>query len=246
MVWLASFVSTSPELRSGPQPGSFSFVAYVQHKLVIASLLVAALAVLGCKARVPVITSPFADDFERAEPGPDWLDTSGGAYRITDGRLNVTRAYNHPLWLRRKLPRDVVIEFDAMSKSPAGDIKVELFGDGESFDPDKGRYDPTSYLIILGGWNNSSSIIGRLGEHDDAVKAAKRREPGQPPLVELGRSYHFTITRQAGLIDWKLDGAAFLAWSDPSPLSGSGHDFFAINDWEADVHFDNLRIRPAN
>ena len=218
----------------------------MQHKLAIASLSVAALAVLGCKARVPVIASPFADDFERAEPGPDWLDTSGGAYRIAEGRLNVTRAYNHPLWLRRKLPRDVVIEFDAMSKSPAGDIKVELYGDGESFDPDKGRYDPTSYLIILGGWNNSSSIIGRLGEHDDAVKAAKRREPGQPPLVELGRSYHFTITRQAGLIDWKLDGAAFLAWSDPSPLSGSGHDFFAINDWEADVHFDNLRIRPAN
>ena len=218
----------------------------MQHKLAIASLSVAALAVLGCKARVPVIASPFADDFERAEPGPDWLDTSGGAYRIAEGRLNVTRAYNHPLWLRRKLPRDVVIEFDAMSKSPAGDIKVELYGDGESFDPDKGRYDPTSYLIILGGWNNSSSIIGRLGEHDDAVKAAKRREPGQPPLVELGRSYHFTITRQAGLIDWKVDGAAFLAWTDASPLSGSGHEFFAINDWEADVHFDNLRIRPAN
>ncbi|HJX64426.1 MAG TPA: hypothetical protein VJ860_10820 [Polyangia bacterium] len=234
------------ELRTVPQPGSFSFVAYVQHKLVIAPLFIAALAVLGCKARVPAITSPFADDFERAEPGPDWLDTSGGAYRIKDGRLNVTRSYNHPLWLRRKLPRDVVIEFDAMSKSPAGDIKVELFGDGESFDPDKGRYDPTSYLIILGGWNNSSSIIGRLGEHDDAVKAAKRRETGQPPLVELGRSYHFAITRQGGLIDWKLDGAAFLAWTDPSPLSGAGHEFFAINDWEADVHFDNLSIRPAN
>ena len=218
----------------------------MQHKLLIASLSVAALAALGCKARVPVITSPFADDFERAEPGPDWLDTSSGAYHITDGRLNVTRAYNHPLWLRRKLPRDVVIEFDVMSKSPAGDIKVELFGDGESFDPDKGVYDPTSYLIILGGWNNSNSIIGRLGEHDDAVKAAKRRESGPPPLVELGRSYHFTITRQGGLIDWRLDGAPFLAWTDPSPLSGPGHEFFAINDWEADVHFDNLRIRPAN
>jgi len=218
----------------------------LQHKLAIASLFVAALAGLGCKARVRAITSPFSDDFERVEPGPDWLDTSGGAYSIADGRLNAKRAYNHPLWLRRQLPRDVVIEFDAMSKSPAGDIKVELYGDGESFDPDKGRYDPTSYLIILGGWNNSSSIIGRLGEHDDAVKAAKRREPGQPPLVELGRSYHFTITRQGGLIDWKLDGAPFLAWTDPAPLSGSDHEFFAIDDWEADVCFDNLRIRPTN
>jgi hypothetical protein len=219
----------------------------VQHKLVAASLFViAALASLGCKARVPAITSPFADDFERAEPGPDWLDTSGGAYRIASGRLNATRAYNHPLWLRRKLPRDVVIEFDVMSKSPAGDIKVELYGDGESFDPDKGRYDPTSYVIVLGGWNNSNSIIGRLGEHDEAVKAARPRAPGQPPPVEIGRTYHFAITRQGGTIDWKVNGAPFLAWTDPSPLFGPGHEFFAVNDWEADVHFDDLRIRPTN
>ena len=234
-------------LRTGPQPGRFLCIANVQQKLVTVSLaIIAALATLGCKARVPAITSDFADDFERAEPGPDWLDTSGGAYRIAGGKLNVTRAYNHPLWLRRKLPRDVVIEFDVTSKSPAGDIKVELFGDGESFDPDKGRYDPTSYVIVLGGWNNSSSIIGRLGEHDDAVKAARARDPGQPPPVELGRSYHFTITRQGEMIDWRLDGAPFLAWTDPSPLAGAGHEFFAFNDWEADVHFDSLRIRPAN
>jgi hypothetical protein len=218
----------------------------VQHKLVAVSLSVAAaLAALGCKARVPAIGSSFADDFDRAEPGPDWLDTSNGAYRIAGGKLNVTHAYNHPLWLRRKLPRDVVIEFDVMSKSPAGDIKVELYGDGESFDPDKDRYDPTSYVIILGGWDNSNSIIGRLGEHDDAVKAAKARDPRQPPPVALGRNYHFTITRQGGLIDWKLDGAPFLTWTDPAPLSGPGHEFFALNDWEADVYFDNLRIRPA-
>jgi hypothetical protein len=61
----------------------------------------------------------------------------------------------------------------------------------------------------------------------------------------LGRNYHFTITRQGGLVDWKLDGAPFLTWTDPAPLSGPGHEFFALNDWEADVYFDNLRIRPA-
>ena len=198
----------------------------------------------GCKPRIPVIDAPFADTFDRVDLGADWLDTSQGA-RIKDGKLNLAQAHNHPVWLRRKLPRNVQIDFDAVSRSPAGDLKVEVFGDGESFDPDKGRYDPTSYMIVMGGWNNSRSIISRLGEHDEAVKAARDRD-GAQPLVVLGRTYHFTITRRGGVIDWKLDGAPYLSWTDPQPLEGPGHEFFAINDWEADVSFDNLTIRPVN
>ena len=188
------------------------------------------------------IAAPFSETFDRAELGPDWLDT-GNTARIKDGKLNLVNAHNHPVWLRRKLPRNVQIDFDAVSRSPAGDLKIELFGDGESFDPDKGRYDPTSYMIVMGGWHNSKSIISRLGEHDEAVKAARDRQ-GAEPLVTLGRSYHFTITRRGGLIDWKIDGAPYLSWDDPEPLAGPGHEFFAVNDWEADVSFDNLTIRP--
>jgi hypothetical protein len=197
----------------------------------------------GCKPRIPVIDGPFSDNFDRVDLGADWLDTSHGA-KIKDGKLNLVNAYNHPVWLRRRLPRNVQIDFDAVSRSPAGDLKVELFGDGESFDPDKGRYDPTSYVIVFGGWNNSKSVISRLGEHDEAVKAAWDRV-GTEPLVIPGRTYHFTITRRGGVIDWKLDGKPYLSWTDPQPLEGSGHEFFAINDWEADVSFDNLTIRPV-
>ena len=88
-------------------------------------------------ARSPAIDAPFTDDFERAELGATWNATSTD-YRIAGGKLTVSNAYNHPAWLRRRLPHDVVIDFDVISKSPAGDIKVELYGDGESFDPDKG------------------------------------------------------------------------------------------------------------
>jgi hypothetical protein len=211
------------------------------HLVVIAAGLLAASP--ACKTRVQTIDAPFSDNFDRAELGPDWLDTGHGA-KIKDGKLNLVGAHNHPVWLRRKLPRNVQIDFDAVSRSPAGDLKVELFGDGESFDPDKGRYDPTSYMIVMGGWNNSKSIISRLGEHDEAVKVARDRN-GPEPLVTLGKSYHFTITRRGGTIDWKIDGAPYLSWNDPEPLAGSGHEFFAINDWEADVSFDNLTIRPV-
>ncbi len=198
----------------------------------------------GCKPKTPAIVAPFTDNFDRAELGPDWLDTSHVA-KLKDGKLNLSTAHNHPVWLRRKLPRNVQIDFDAVSKSPAGDIKVELYGDGESFDPDKGRYDPTSYMIVLGGWHNSKSIISRLGEHDEAVKISMDRV-GSEPLVLPGQTYHFTITRKGGTIEWKLNGQPYLAWTDPQPLYGPGHEFFAINDWEADVYFDNLTIRPVD
>jgi hypothetical protein len=197
----------------------------------------------ACKPKIPTITEPFGDSFERIDLGGDWHDT-GNTFRIVDGKVSSQQAHNHPLWLRRKLPRDVQIDFDAMSRSPAGDLKVELYGDGESFDPDGNRYDPTGYMIVFGGWNNSKSIISRLGEHDDAVKVAKVRQ-GDQPLVVPGRTYHFTITRKGGRIDWKLDGKPYLSWTDPDPLSGSGHEYFAINDWEAEVYFDNLVIKKA-
>jgi len=202
--------------------------------------LSAALSVIffiaGCKAKVPAIESVFTDDFERAEPGPLWLDTGGG-YTIRGGNLNARKAYNHPLWLQRRLPANVKIEFDALSKSPSGDIKIELFGDGSTFDPDKGAYVASGYVLIFGGWNNSLSALCRQNEHNEGVKAQRRAPP-----VEVGRTYHMTITRRHGQIDWMIDGEPFLSWNDPEPLRGSGHEFFAFSNWEADVYFDNLKI----
>lgn len=197
----------------------------------------------ACKPKLQVIEDPFTDNFDRGDLGADWHDTGSNA-RLSDAKFSLSKAYNHPVWLRRKLPKDVQIDFDALSHSPAGDIKVELFGDGESFDADKGRYDPTGYMMVFGGWNNSKSVIGRLGEHDDAVKAERNRQ-GATPLVIPGKKYHFTITCKSGLIDWKIDGEPYLSWTDPDPLYGPGHEFFAINNWESDVVFDNLIIRKA-
>ena len=199
---------------------------------------------VACRPKVPVISAPFADNFDRAELSADWLDT-GKVAKLKNGQLTLAGAYNHPVWLRRKLPRNAQIDFDAVSRSPAGDLKVEVYGDGESFDPDKGRYDPTGYMIVFGGWNNSKSIISRLGEHDDAVKASMDRV-GTEPLVLPGQTYHFTIIRKGGTLEWRLNGQPYLSWTDPQPLEGSGHEFFGINDWEADVSFDNLTIRPVN
>jgi hypothetical protein len=206
----------------------------------LASFLGLALAPLpACRAKMPVIDAPFIEDFERAELGAAWHATSD-QYRIEAGKLTVAGAHNHPAWLRRRLPHDVVIDLDAMSKSPSGDIKLELFGDGESFDPDKGSYISSGYVLIFGGWQNSLSVICRQDEHGAGRKAQR-----SDVRVEPSRSYHFTITRRGGALDWAIDGRPFLSWTDPEPLAGAGHEFLAVNNWEAALVFDNLHVRPA-
>jgi hypothetical protein len=206
----------------------------------LASFLGLALAPLpACRAKVPVIDAPFTENFDRADLGAGWNATSD-EYRVAGGQLTVSNAHNHPAWLRRRLPHDVVVDVDAVSKSPSGDIKLELFGDGESFDPDRGAYTSSGYVLIFGGWSNSLSVICRQEEH-----GAGRKVGRSDMRVEANRTYHFTITRKGGALDWAVDGRPFLAWTDPEPLAGAGHEYLAVDDWEAPLAFDNLQIRPA-
>ena len=187
----------------------------------------------------PAITDSFTDSFERDELGSDYYATSNDAYSLSNGSLRAMGGYNRPLWLRRRLPDAATIEVDAWSQSPAGDIKVEIYGDGKSYDPDKGAYMSTGYVLVMGGWNNSKSLIARLDEHGKDV--ATRTSP----KVEIGRRYHWKIQRNGGRIDWYVDDMTvpFLTLEDPTPLTGDGHGYFSFNNWESDVGFDNLVIR---
>lgn len=187
----------------------------------------------------PPITAAWSDDFERSELGGDWRATGGG-YHLVNGAVNAQGAFNHPLWLRKKLPRDAAIELDAWSTSPDGDIKVELWGDGRSFDPDRGGYTATSYVAVMGGWRNSKSQIARLDEHGRDVAARAR------PPVEPNRRYHWKFVRQGGRLDWFVDDMTtpFLSLDDPRPLEGAGHEYFGFDNWQTDTWFDNLRISP--
>jgi hypothetical protein len=180
--------------------------------------------------------SGFSDDFERAELGPAWNNT-GGPYRLQGGQLKIEGARNKPLWLKRTLPHDVAIEFDVRSDSPDGDIKVEVFGDGVS-KAESVSYTATSYVVIFGGWHNSLNVIARLDEH------GADRVVGPTYKVVPGRTYHMKIERRGGTITAWADGQKLASLSDPKPLSGSGHDHFGFNNWQAALSFDNLRIRP--
>ena len=178
----------------------------------------------------------FSDTFDRATLGPDWTDT-GDRYRLGSGEVVVSQAYNHPLWLRPRLPRDAEITFDVWSNSPDGDIKVELWGDGESAATDKGAYTATGYVAIFGGWKNRLTVLARLGEHGTDRKARADMK------VAPGRKYKWRIVRQGSRLSWWIDGQPVFELDDADPLEGRGHEHFGLNDWEVELHFDNLRIR---
>jgi hypothetical protein len=184
-------------------------------------------------APVTVPDPGFTDRFDRASIGPNYFST-GAHWRILDGRLWAPAARNNPLWLQLRLPLDVAIEFDARSEtatgSRPGDIKFELFGNG--------RDHQSGYVCIFGGWGNQISVIARLDEHGaDRQERRDRR-------VEPGRTYRMRIERRGTFLRWLVDGEPFLAFDDPLPLQGHGHDRFGFSSWEADVFFDNLAIEP--
>jgi hypothetical protein len=195
---------------------------------------------VACKVKdPPPITGKWTDNFDRDGVGDGYYSTGDG-FTVANGALSAHGAHNHPLWLRAKLPRNAKIEFDCWSTEQRGDIKVEVFGDGKSYDPDGGRYTATGYEVIFGGWYNAKSIIARLDEHGKDVV-----ERTQPKVIP-NQHYHWRIERRARVLTWWIDNdpTPFLTLDDPQPLEGNGHDYFAFNNWETDTWFDNLTITP--
>jgi hypothetical protein len=206
--------------------------------LILLRLSLFSLAAAACTPQGDPGLGPegFSDDFERSELGDAWNDT-GGNFQVRDGALKVQGARNKPLWLRRRLPHNVSIEFDAKSDSADGDIKVEIFGDGVS-KAEAASYTATSYVLIFGGWRNSLNVLARMNEHGDD------RVVGPELKVVPGRTYHMKIERRGATITAWVDGRKLLELTDPEPLTGPGHDHFAFNNWQAPLTFDNLRVKP--
>jgi hypothetical protein len=197
------------------------------------------LLLAACKVREqPPITERWAYSFD--DGLGEVFYATGDGYHVEQGALSAKGAHNHPLWLRKRLPRDVRIDLDAWSNEARGDIKIELFGDGHSYDPDGGRYTATGYELIFGGWFNSKSVIARLDEHGNDV--VQRTEP----KVMANKHYHWRIERQRNTLTWFVDdmNTPFLRYEDPRPLEGAGHEYLGVNNWETDTWFDNLVITP--
>jgi hypothetical protein len=195
----------------------------------------------------PALTETFTDEFERKRVGDDYFATSA-EYRIENGRLCVQGARNHPLWLRRRLPKNARIQVEAQAGSPHGDIKLEAWGDGQAAATRISYTDATSYLGIFGGWQNRYHVLARLDEHapdrPEVVIEPESNDPRRQP-VRAGQRYRLKLERSDGrTLRFWVDDVEILSFSDPLPLQGTGHDHFAFNDWETPVCFDHLVVEP--
>lgn len=180
--------------------------------------------------------------------GPNWTAAKTNAWRIENGRLCGENAQNHGVWLNRTLPVNARIEFDAVSSSPQGDIKAELWGDGRSFATGTSYTNATSYLVGLGGWNNTIHFLARLNEHGKDrkdINVVKDSDDSREHPVVRDQLYQFKIERTDGkTVKVFVNGSEYFSWTDPAPLAGQGHDHIGFNDWQAKVCFDNVRVTP--
>ncbi len=219
-----------------------------------------------------VLRAPFEESFERsisAAPdagsgdaraivavandyglGPNWYSTAApGVWRVQAGKLCGQKAYNHGVWLRKPIPANARVEFDAVSDSPTGDIKAELWGDGKSYAKGNSYVEATSYLVLYGAWMNTKHGIARINEHGNDVSFVKV-DPGSGEKKQLpvarGQVYHMRVERIDGkTVHMYVDDTLIANFNDATPLVGLGHDHFGFNDWETPVCFDNVKITPS-
>lgn len=179
----------------------------------------------------PPIGAHFSDNFDRKEIGQDWW-ASGGQWRVVGGQMESVGAYNSPVFLKRSLPADVVVELDVYSETQKADSKIELMTDGLEHE--------SGYVFIYGGWDNKTSAIAKRDEHS-RIRAEKS------PSGAAGKRWNrWRIEKRGGQLRWFVNGQLYLSYEDPAPLSGPGHDRLAFNNWDNYLRFDNLQIWPAD
>ncbi len=193
-------------------------------------------------------SAPFEDRFTRSELGPDWAPVREGVWRVENGRLCGENARNQGVWLTKPLPTNARIEFDAVSYSPEGDLKAELWGDGTTGANAVSYTNATSYLTIFGGWKNSLHVLARLNEHGadrKEVRIDNASEDVRQHGVTPGQTYRFKVERADGkTVRWSVNGVELLSFVDDAPLTGAKHNRFGFNDWAAKVCFSNVRVTP--
>src|SRR5258707_15319409 len=99
---------------------------------------------------------------------------------------------------------------------------------------------------MLGGGKKSSQLVMRSNDSPGCHAEIKiwpgsAHERARP--VTPGQVYHFKVERADGkTVRWWVGDMLMFKFTDPQPLSGTGHDHFGFNDWDVPVCFDNVKV----
>lgn len=183
--------------------------------------------------------------------GPNWQVAQGTtAWRIENGRLCGKGALNKGVWLKKILPVNARIEFEAITDSADGDLKAEVWGDGKSGATATSYTNATSYITVLGGWKNTVHVLARKNEHGKDRKEMKVDKDSDDPRehpVSVGQIYKFKIERSDGhTVHYSVNGVELMSYDDPEPLAGPGHDHLGFNNYWDTIKscYDNVKITP--
>lgn len=174
----------------------------------------------------------FQEHFDTPELSAHWLTKQEGEWHVVDGWLKAEKVENEDLrnqgiWLQDPLlPPKTRITFKARSMTQVGDMKCEVFNQAPKHE--------TGYSVIFGGWNNTTNAIARHGEHEP-----NRHNQSEPPKVQPGKAYTWTIVRTDNVVRWYIDGKFMVAYDDPAPIAGQ---YFGFNNWASDVRFDDVEV----
>lgn len=174
------------------------------------------------------IGAPAVHRFEAGASDLEAWTPTGNLWSAEGGQVVGRRVHNNTLWRREPIPPNVRIEWEAKA-SKGGDIRVEVFGDGEHHE--------SGYLLAYHAWGGAAHVLGRLDEHGaDRVTA-----PVASPL-DPDHTYKMAVVRTDASLRWFVDGELLLELVDERPLTGQGHDRFGLGGWSGEVRFDNVRI----
>ena len=112
--------------------------------------------------------------------------------------------------------------------------KTQVFKGWEQVKP--GTMTPLQFDQTVGDLVNYLQWMGEPAQN------TRVRVEANPFRVEPGRTYHWRIERRGATINWFIDGAPFMSFTDPMPLTGKGHNRFGFLSWESWLYFDNLSV----
>lgn len=167
-----------------------------------------------------------------------WSATAPSRVTFSDREIVVREARNHPVWYREELPLTGSVELTIWTGAREGDMKFEAWGDGKTHAPtfEPAPYTASGYVFILGGWNNSKSIIAYRDEHGAHV--VERSDFRVVP----GRRYVVRVTRANGEVTMSVDDEPFLAMREPPEAVTSPGRFLGLSGWRTEVHFSEPRV----